>query len=224
MNWKVHLRMEPKRQEELHKLYLKNMSLIKLRMRALSDVMRLARTTTYEITNIEFCVLQIRKVLELIVLSSLVSDEDLCREKMGKLEKMWNARYIIRDVERIHPDFYPHPIQINKHRDEAEPDEFVEIKEPYLTKDKLVEIYQKCGKYLHQASPFVDDNLISQTYLDAKDELIEWRALIINLLSIHVVRLYDEDYMWYVVMNEEGKAPFGNIFVRVEDDGCAGGN
>ena len=71
MNWKVHLRMEPKRQEELHKLYLKNMSLIKLRMRALSDVMRLARTTTYEITNIEFCVLQIRKVLELIVLSSL---------------------------------------------------------------------------------------------------------------------------------------------------------
>ena len=61
MNWKVHLRMEPKRQEELHKLYLKNMSLIKLRMRALSDVIRLARTTTYENTNIEFCVLQIRK-------------------------------------------------------------------------------------------------------------------------------------------------------------------
>ena len=99
--------MEPKRQEELHKLYLKNMSLIKLRTRALSDVMRLARTTTYEITNIEFCVLQIRKVLELIVLSSLVSDEDLYREKMGKLEKMRNARYIIRDVERIHPDFFP---------------------------------------------------------------------------------------------------------------------
>lgn len=183
MNWKVHLRMEPKRQEELHKLYLKNMSLIKLRMRALSDVMRLARTTTYEITNIEFCVLQIRKVLELIVLSSLVSDEDLCREKMGKLEKMWNARYIIRDVERIHPDFYPHPIQINKHRDEAEPDEFVEIKEPYLTKDKLVEIYQKCGKYLHQASPFVDDNLISQTYLDAKGSSVTRRRVASAFLS-----------------------------------------
>lgn len=211
------LKVEPQRQEELQKLYLKNMSLIKLRMRALSDVMRLERTTTYEITNIEFCVLQIRKILELIVLSSLVSDEDLYREKMGKLEGMWNARYIIRDIERIHPDFYPHPIQIKSHQGDGEPDEFVDMAEPYLTKDKLVEIYQKCGKYLHQASPFVDEGLICRTYLSVKDDLIEWRALIIRLLSTHVIHLYDEEYMWYVVMNIEGKPPFGNIFVQVED-------
>ena len=34
--------------------------------------------------------------------------------------------------------------------------------------------------------------------------------------------LYDENYMWYAVMNEERKAPLGNIRVRVEDDCCAG--
>lgn len=95
------------------------MSLIKLRMRALSDVIRHKRTTTYEITNIEFCVLQVRKMLELIALSSLVSDADLYREKMDKVEKMWNARLIIRDIERIHPDFFPHPITIESHRDEG---------------------------------------------------------------------------------------------------------
>lgn len=84
----VRTEAESQKQSELQKLYLKNMSLIKLRMRALTDVIRLERTTTYGITNIEFCVLQIRKILELIVLSSLVSDVDLYREKMDKVEKM----------------------------------------------------------------------------------------------------------------------------------------
>lgn len=59
---------------------------------------------TSSITNIELCVLQIRKILELIALSSLVSDEDLHREKMR------NVRNVIRDAECIHPDFYS-PIQ-----------------------------------------------------------------------------------------------------------------
>lgn len=99
----------------------------------------------------------------------MVADEDLYREKMGKLERMWNARYIVRDIERIHPEFYPRPIRINCHRDEGEPDEFVDITEPFLTKDKLVEIYQQCGNYLHQASPFADEELVSPNYLRAKD-------------------------------------------------------
>lgn len=216
----VQIEAESRRQSELQGLYLKNMSLIKMRMRALSDVIRLKRTTTYEITNIEFCILQVRKILELIALSSLVSDADLYREKMDKIEKKWNARLIIRDIERIHPDFFPHPITIESHRDEGEPDEFLELNEPYLTKDKLIEIYQLCGKYLHQASPFADEMQVNRSYWKVKSELVEWSRLITRLLSTHVIHLYNEDYMWYVVMNEEDKPPFGNIFVKVsEDDG-----
>ena len=214
----IQVEIESRRQSELQRLYLKNMSLIKLRMKALSDVIRHKRTTTYEITNIEFCVLQVRKILELIALSSLVSDADLYREKMDKVEKMWNARLIIRDIERIHPDFFPRPITIESHRDEGEPDVFLELNEPYLTKDKLIEIYQLCGKYLHQSSPFADEERDNESYLKIKDRLVEWRGLIIRLLSTHVIRLYNEDYIWYVVMNEEDKPPFGNIFVKVKED------
>lgn len=214
----VQTEAESQKQAELQRLYLKNMSLIKLRMRALTDVIRLERTTTYGITNIEFRVLQIRKILELIVLSSLVSDANLYREKMDKVEKMWNARLIIRDIERIHPDFYPHPITIKSHRDEGKPDEFLELSEPYLTKEKLIDIYLLCGKYLHQASPFADEEQVNKSYLKIKDRLAEWRGLIIRLLSTHVIHLYNEDYMWYVVMNEEDKPPFGNIFVKVKED------
>ena len=115
-------------------------------------------------------------------------------------------------------DFYPHPIAIKSHRDKGEPDEFVELSEPYLTKEKLIEIYQSCGKYLHQASPFADEMQVNQSYWKVKGELVEWIRLITRLLSTHVIHLYNEDYMWYVVMNVEDKPPFGNIFVKVDED------
>lgn len=57
-----------KRQSELQLLYLRNMTKIKWRYNAITDIMTRKRTTTYQTTNIEFCVLQFRKILELIAL------------------------------------------------------------------------------------------------------------------------------------------------------------
>lgn len=89
-----------------------------------------------------------------------------------------------------------------------------------MTKEKLMELYQLCGKHLHQASPFVDEMRVNQSYWKVKCELVEWSRLITRLLSTHVIHLYNEDYMWYVVMNEEDKPPFANTFAKVnEGDG-----
>ena len=59
---------------------------------------------------------------------------------------------------------------------------------------------------------------VNQSYWKVKGELVEWIRLITRLLSTHVIHLYNEDYMWYVVMNVEDKPPFGNIFVKVDED------
>ena len=64
------------RRTELQKLYLKNMQEIKWRIEAIDEIRSGKRTARFLQTNIEFCVLQIRKILELIVLSALVSDAD----------------------------------------------------------------------------------------------------------------------------------------------------
>lgn len=78
---------ELERQQRLWELYLRNMSEVKRRVAAIDDIFFGRCSTTYRITNMEFCVLQIRKILELIALSALVSDADLYRERLDKIEK-----------------------------------------------------------------------------------------------------------------------------------------
>ena len=64
------------RRTELQKLYLKNMQEIKWRVEAIDEIYLGKKTTRFFPTNIEFCVLQIRKVLELIALSALVNRDE----------------------------------------------------------------------------------------------------------------------------------------------------
>ena len=65
------------RRSELQKLYLNNMQEIKWRIEALDEIRFEKKTTRFFQTNIDFCVVQIRKILELIALSALVSDADI---------------------------------------------------------------------------------------------------------------------------------------------------
>lgn len=204
-----------KRQTELQILYLRNMTKIKWRYKAITDIMTRKSRTTYQATNIEFCVLQFRKILELIALSSLVSDADVYRAQLGKLEKMWNARNILRDIERIHPHFYPQPISVTKH--DNSDDEFINKTAPYLTKEKFEAIYARCGKYLHEFSPFKSEAEIEHAYKEVEKDFPEWSNLIVQLLSTHVVHLYDSRFMFYIVMGGNDEPPRGNIFQMVDE-------
>lgn len=203
------------RQVELQKLYLRNMQKIKWRTKAIFDVLKKKTSTTFEATNIEFCILQIRKILELIALSSLISDADIYKQKMKNIESMWNAKYILRDLERINPHFYPQPIKIIQQ--EGQIDNWVNIESSYLTIEKFISIYEKCGKYMHEFSPFLTEQEINLFYKSIKAEIKEWMELIINLLNCHIVHLYNNSHLFCVFMNEENKPPVGNIFTAIKE-------
>lgn len=207
------------REAQLQKRYLRNMQIIKWRIKAIKDIRTNVCHTTYFGTNIEFCALQVRKILELIALSALVSDLDVYKEKMNNIEKKWNARLILQDIERIHPNFYPCPIDIN-------PDnkfEWLDKKTPYLTKDLFVSIYKKCGKILHEDSVFKEDKDMDATYKQVDKEINSWVALIINLLGVHVVHLYNQKVIFYINMNSEDNPPHGNILTQVEEEEISNG-
>ena len=187
------------RQTQLQIRYLRNMQIIKWRIRAIKDIRTNKCHTTYSATNVEFCALQIRKILELIALSSLISDLDVYREQLNDIEKKWNARLILQDIERIHPNFYPVPIEIdpdNKYR-------WLDKKTPYLTKEQFVSIYKKCGKILHEDSAFKDDKDMDSTYNQADEQINNWVLLIMNLLNTHTVHLYNKKDLFYITMVEE---------------------
>ena len=204
-----------KRQTELQILYLRNMTKIKWRYKAITDIMTRKNCTTYQATNIEFCVLQFRKILELIAFSSLVSDADIYRQQLRKIERMWKDPNILRDIERIHPDFYPQPITVLERNDS--PDEFVNKATPYLAKDKFENIYARCGKYLHEFSPFRSEAEIEHAFKEIEKDFPEWSRLIVELLSTHVVHLYVSRFMFYITMGANDEPPRGNIFHIVDE-------
>lgn len=201
------------RQTELLILYLRNMQKVKWRLQAIEEIKSKKRTTSFEHTNIEFCVLQIRKILELIALSSLVSDADIYKEQLNNVEKMWNARLILNDIERINPKFFPQPICI----DPLNTSIWNKRQEPSLTRDSFVRIYERCGKYLHEDSPFKTEKQIKDEYNALWNDIGTWGQLIINLLYTHVVQLYNNDRLFYIALGEHSERPHGNIFEKIDE-------
>ena len=61
----------------------------------------------YPRMTIELAVLQLRKMLELIALVSLVAHKDEYAKRHQKFASHWHAERILRDIEKINPDFYP---------------------------------------------------------------------------------------------------------------------
>ena len=57
--------------------------------------------------DIENICLQIRKLLELIAMSSLIMNKEAFEKAEKSFKTMWNAKLILKDIKRIHPQFFP---------------------------------------------------------------------------------------------------------------------
>ena len=62
---------------------------------------------------------------------SLVANKELYAEQNEKFAKHYHAERIMRDLNRINPDFYPVPIKLIKHENKV--GEWVKIESGYLT-------------------------------------------------------------------------------------------
>ena len=182
------------RQNELLDLYLGTMGIIKWRMKAIADIRNKVKTTSFANTNTEFCILQIRKILESIAFASLVSNADVYNEKLGNVYKMRNAKKILEDIERINPDFYPKPILI----DPADKYNLLEYPDLFLTREQFIIVYDKCGKHLHEMSPFLSEKKEAEVYSELHEVICTWEQLIINLLHTHLIQLYDNDHAFFI--------------------------
>lgn len=192
------------------KLYLNQMEMIKLRQSVISNIINKRNTTGYQYSDIEICVLEIRKIIELIAMGSMVSNIEKYSEIHDKYQKDWNARLIFQDIERINPRFYPEPIEIDK---TGTFDKFIPLDTDYLTKEDAIKVYEKCGAFLHEDNPFKEKH--DTSFYESKIPV--WNGKIVKLLNRHLVHLYD-DKMYYVIMKSEinGKAS-GNVFEATKD-------
>ena len=180
--------------------YCNLMEEIKRRMSVIDAFLAGISNAFYKATTIESICLQTRKILELIAMGSLVANKKVFSQTYKNFSKYWNAEYLLKDMERVNPQFYPKPIiEIPS----SDPNIKMEWKErnssEYLTKKEFIKIYKKCGAIMHSGNPY--GSQVDYRYYEKNIPV--WRAKIINLLNTHTIQLVNDRNIYLIHMKEE---------------------
>ena len=149
----------------------------------------------YRVIYVEYVCLQIRKILEGIALLSLVANVEEYAQQHERFATHYHARLIIRDLKRIAPDYFPIPVKMIEMQDGVKTWEL--INSPYLTEEKLIEIYEICGNVMHVQNPFSHN---MNDFLENDKNFVEWVSLIKSLLNEHLMYLKGRNFILRGVM------------------------
>ena len=172
--------------------YCNLMMEIRHRADAVSKLEPPCRELIPDFVRVESLILQVRKILELMALGSMVANESAYKEAYEKFEQRSHADRILRDLERINPDFYPRPAKVSKSEQEGVDHHMELVENPdasYLRKSDFPKIYKKCGGLLHAQNPFGSQ----RDYHYYESNIPVWMKKIEKLLSVHVFRLIDDN-------------------------------
>ncbi len=178
-------------------LYCDLMEEIKRRIAVITNItaglLPLPRIVAYEI-----CYLQLRMVCELIALACLAAHGDLPEAKGKKLSKAYNADEIIKQLEKLHSNFYPVPSRQICNAQTGRPERVEPITQGYLKKEDLLRLYGECGDVLHRGNL---RHILSGKEKEISFEKISaWTQKIMTLLNHHQIQLIREDEMFWVLM------------------------
>lgn len=132
---------------------------------------------------IEMEALQLRKLLELIAFSSLISHEKTYENVTKKIDEVWKAKRILQELEKRNPRFYPEPIL------GATKAGWVKLKGGFLTKNQFVKLYDECSEYIHVRNPY----RIRKNSSAFHKKVPEYLSRIETLLLKHVVSLGENE-------------------------------
>ncbi len=193
--------------------YCDVMEEIKKRVEVVNGFLHGGCYTLYMATTLECICLQIRKILELIALGSLVINKKEFSTQHKNFHKHWNGGEILKKLEKINPDFYPTPIKEKPSSVPKVKSDLEDIKDGYLTKSEFIEVYGRCGKMAHADNPFGPKT----NYDYYEKQISKWLKKIMNLLNNHQIRLANDEIMYLIHMKEErdGKV-HGYTFVPSE--------
>jgi hypothetical protein len=134
----------------------------------------------------EICYLQFRLLCEIIALGCLLVHGDIPHPKV--LQKEYNPTKIMKHLERLNPHFYPQPI---KHTFENGMHKLSAIPNiPHLSKEGLVELWNKSGDILHRA-PLNKLGKPPKTDIHKFSDIFEWSGKLTGLLNSHWITLVE---------------------------------
>jgi len=184
-------------------LYCGVMEEIKRRSAVVGSFLNGKSSTIYKATSIESACLQVRKILELIALASLVANKTEFASQNDKFAKVWNARLILNDLERLNPHFYPKPVRELPGAKPGVTSDLQDITNGFLTKDKFLKVYERCGGIMHSDNPY--GRKTDYQYYDKS--IPRWMEETRILLNSHTIHLLNDDNLYLIHMKEERRPP-----------------
>lgn len=177
------------------KKYANCMEEIKKRTEVINAFLTGKCNALYKQTTGESICLQIRKILELIALATLVANKEEYAKNRSNFATDWHAKRILLSIEKINPKFYPIP---SKQVLDASGQviKLDEIKSGFLTRIDFETIFDRCGGLLHAENPFANSKDINN-FLKI---VPSWMNKIITLLNHHQIQLVKDDLQFWVVM------------------------
>lgn len=163
--------------------YTREMEIIKLRLKSIVNI---SDKFEYTQSAVEFAALQLRKIIEQIVLSSLITNYKEYLEYYHKLASVWNIKYIMKDIERINPNYYPVAALVGENAKN------VFEGAGYATKDDIIDAYEKTSKVLHSQNPFAE----RIDYLGMLKYISSMYKKVVNLLNEHLMWPYNGDILF----------------------------
>ena len=119
---------------------------------------------TRSVNELESSILQMRKAFESLAFSSIAANKSVYAKLRGNASKNsdfskdYNAKLIIKDIEKVNPQFYP--IALNQPEMLNGMINFPQKTTGFLKREKFERIYERMGKYLHADNPWSSDKQI----------------------------------------------------------------
>jgi hypothetical protein len=163
----------------------------------------------------EVAYLQLRLCCELIALACLVAHGDMSGAATKELRERYEPGYIIKGLEKLHPEFYPMPGDQVLGPD-GKVQRIDEVKSGYLTKEDLLKLWGSCGSYLHRGT--------LRSVLEGKKRPIEtnkiktWLDKIVRLLDHHQIQLSDGRHQLWVIMQAKSDGLVHVTLFQRQDD------
>ena len=170
--------------------YYDLMEEVKPRVESINQLMAMPGITIR--TRVESICLQLRMLLELIVFRSLISNQDVWQRSQKEIQSSQDISKKLRELKRLHPNFYPSPIDLDGSTPGEEP---THRTEGLLSEDKPMEVYGRLGNILHAENPLGKET----DYRFFKDTVPGWLSEIMNLLECHKVYLYHRPEEFYLI-------------------------
>lgn len=180
--------------------YCDLMEEIKLRVNVVNFFLSGQGHALYEPPTLDSACLQLRKILELVAFGSLVANKDAYTSVYAKVSKAWNAGDLLRELEKVNPDFYPVPVVEVPSNIPGVKLAHQKRQGDYLTKSDFQDVYGRCGVMAHAANPYAKG--IDYTYY--RQMLPRWQGQIVNLLNNHEIHLLNIPGMYVIHMKEDG--------------------